>query len=140
VELSLLRPLPNDVGWISQWFGETTIDYSRFGLTGHNGVDYAAPKGSPVLAAHAGKCETGYDEYGYGNYVRISTAEYKTVYGHLERLLVSDGQEVVAGQAIALVGSTGNSTGPHLHFGLKFCSGHNPGYLDWVDPVPFRDV
>lgn len=83
----------------------------------HNGVDIAIPKGTPIRAAGGGTVrQAGYDaEYGW--YVLIDhTGGYQTMYGHAARLLVTASQPVDAGQVIALAGSTGRSTAPHLHF------------------------
>ena len=75
MELSLARPLPNNVGIPKQWFGETKEDYSIYGYAGHNGVDYSAPIGTPVLAMLPGKVLfAGKDmaaNGGYGNYVKL---------------------------------------------------------------------
>lgn len=142
MEIALNRPLLDGIGMVSQWFGEGLVDYSRFNLAGHNGIDYAAPLGSPVLAAHAGRCQVRYAADGYGENVRViaDDGRYETIYGHLTSALVTDNQRVAAGEIIGAVGSTGNSTGPHLHFGLRLAQGRNPAYGDWVDPLPFRDV
>ena len=140
MEISLVRPLPNAVGSVSQRFGETLADYAAFGMLGHNGVDYEAPAGTPVRAAHAGACRVGYDANGYGNFVRVVTGDYQTIYAHLEAVQVDEDQTVEAGAQLGRVGSSGSSSGPHLHFGLKIQNGANPGYFNWIDPLPFRDL
>ncbi len=132
------RPLPVGVGWVTQWFGEHPEWYERYGLAGHNGLDYAVPVDTPVLAAHEGVVETGDDPVGYGLYVRVINGYAVTIYAHLSAVTVKDGERVTPGQQLGLSGNTGNSTGPHLHFGLKWVRGRNPAYRDWVDPVPFR--
>ena len=139
MNLLLGRPLPGGVGRVSQWFGEHPAQYARFGLAGHNGVDYAARLGTPVLAAHAGVVQVGSDPGGYGEYVRVIGARVVTLYGHLSQVAVPAGAGVAQGQVLGAVGSTGNSTGPHLHFGLKINGMRNPAYLGWCDPVPFRE-
>jgi hypothetical protein len=129
-------------GRISQEFGEKKVDYSAYNLIAHNGRDIAAPKGTPVIASHDGECWV-YEDSGYGKTVEIwyprieAGALFKTIYAHLSAFRVGHKQMVKAGQVIGLVGSTGNSTGPHLHFGIKFLRGKNPGYRDWVDPRPW---
>ena len=96
----------------------------RFGPRGdrfHTGVDYPAGAGTPVAAAGRG-CVTfaGYDSGGYGNLVIVSHRLGMTsYYAHLSRIAVGRGTCVVAGSRIGRVGSTGNSTGPHLHFELR---------------------
>ena len=97
----------------------------------HAGVDLAGPMGTPVYAtadgivAHAGR------QGGYGNMVEINHGKgIATRYGHLSKILVDDNTRVKRGQLIALMGSTGRSTGPHLHYEVRI-DGHA------VNPVPF---
>jgi len=84
----------------------------------HVAVDIGAPLGRPIVAADAGVVlEAGWTNVGYGNYVIISHGNgFRTLYGHMSKILVTRGQKVAKGQQIGLVGSTGHSTGPHLHF------------------------
>jgi murein DD-endopeptidase MepM/ murein hydrolase activator NlpD len=83
----------------------------------HNGLDMAAPQGTPIRAAMAGTvATTGYSNV-YGNYVIINHGNgYQTLYGHLSKIAAKKGQWVNQGAPIGNVGSTGMSTGPHLHF------------------------
>ena len=86
----------------------------------HNGVDIAGPIGTYIFAADSGVVTKAlYTNVGYGIYCIIEHGGYQTLYGHCSRLLVSVGQQVQQGQIIAYMGSTGNSTGPHLHFEVK---------------------
>ncbi len=87
----------------------------------HQGADYAAPSGAPVLASAPGKVlRTGYDPSGYGRFVEIQHGEGLTsLYAHLSRVDVRPGDRVDGGEAIGAVGSTGHSTGPHLHFEVR---------------------
>jgi murein DD-endopeptidase MepM/ murein hydrolase activator NlpD len=71
----------------------------------------------------------------YGTYIRLDGDGFETVYAHLNGVDVEDGQHVEAGQKIGRVGSTGNSTGPHLHFGLRIDRVKNPAYGNYVDPM-----
>jgi murein DD-endopeptidase MepM/ murein hydrolase activator NlpD len=98
----------------------------------HTGVDLAAPLDTPVVAAYAGIVAlVGFDALGYGNYVVIGHGgKLTTLYGHLDKVLVSPGQTVSAGYPIGLEGTTGNSTGPHVHF--EFRVGGVP-----QDPLPY---
>ncbi|MEV4654415.1 M23 family metallopeptidase [Micromonospora sp. NPDC049301] len=101
----------------------------------HSGVDLAAPTGTPILAAADGRVSRAGWYGGYGNYTcidhgRADGQRLSTCYGHQSKLLVSRGQRVRAGQVIGLVGSTGASTGPHLHFEVRL--GGRP-----VDPLPW---
>jgi murein DD-endopeptidase MepM/ murein hydrolase activator NlpD len=88
--------------------------------TNHSGVDIAAREGDPVVAAADGIVSfAGWDNY-FGNQVIISHGQkFTTMYGHNAKLFVKEKQTVKQGQVIALVGSTGQSTGPHLHFEVK---------------------
>lgn len=138
--ISLARPLPLDMGRVSQSFGEHPEWYSRWEMAGHSGLDYACPEGTPVLAAHSGVCSIGMDPGGYGQFVRVTGPDYLTLYAHLRCVRVVDNQPVTRGEQIGESGNTGNSTGPHLHWSLKINNMHNPAYRDWIDPVPFRDV
>ncbi len=82
----------------------------------HTGVDIGAPHGTPVMAAADGKVSVARYRVGWGNLVVINHGTYTTYYAHLKRFLVKQGDKVEKGQLIAEVGSTGYSTGPHLHF------------------------
>ncbi|MEI6628711.1 MAG: peptidoglycan DD-metalloendopeptidase family protein [Alphaproteobacteria bacterium] len=83
----------------------------------HKGVDFGAPTGTPVLAAGDGRVTRAGWYGGYGNCVEIThTSGYRTLYGHLSRINVKCGTHVGQRQQIGAVGTTGNSTGPHLHF------------------------
>lgn len=87
----------------------------------HQGVDIAAPSGTGVyVAAEGSVLRTGYEPAGYGRFVEIRHPNgMTTLYGHLSRLDVASGEVVEAGRRIGLVGSTGRSTGPHLHFEVR---------------------
>ncbi len=86
----------------------------------HNGIDLAAPSGSSILAAYDGKVVASAYNASMGNYVMIDHGnDLYTIYMHASALYVSKGDMVVKGQQIAAVGSTGRSTGPHLHFGVR---------------------
>ncbi|WP_242840993.1 murein hydrolase activator EnvC family protein [Butyrivibrio sp. AE3004] len=86
----------------------------------HNGIDLAAPSGSAIVAAYDGKVVAAAYNSSMGNYVMISHGSgLYTIYMHASSLSVSTGAEVSKGQRIASVGSTGRSTGPHLHFGVR---------------------
>lgn len=137
---ALARPLKG--GTVSQWWGVNKAAYADIpGLTeGHNGIDYAAPKGTPVLAAHDGTAYRGLDPTGFGQYVKVMGQGHYTIYGHLDAYSVKDGQTVKTGDVIGKVGTTGRSTGYHLHFGWKVTGAANPGYLDYQNPVIGRNI
>ncbi|MDZ8105256.1 MAG: M23 family metallopeptidase [Nostoc sp. DedQUE12a] len=84
----------------------------------HEGIDIAGASGTPIVAAASGTViKAGWDNWGLGNAITIKHPNGSvTIYGHNHRLLVSKGQQVIQGQIIAEMGSTGNSTAPHLHF------------------------
>lgn len=88
--------------------------------TYHQGIDIGAPTGTAIVAANSGTVVTASYSAGAGNYIMISHGNgIYTVYMHCSQLLVSSGKTVSKGEKIALVGSTGISTGPHLHFGVS---------------------
>ena len=126
-------PEPNAL--ISQPFGPSTLalepPYAGFPHF-HTGIDLVEPFASPVLAADDGIVAlVGSSTTGYGRYVVIAhSGGLDTLYGHLSTALVKVGQLVVQGQTIGLEGSTGNSTGPHLHFELRIKQ--QP-----IDPSPY---
>jgi len=111
----LLRT-PIDGARITSSFGarkHPILGYTRM----HPGIDFGAPKGTPVYAAGDGVVAESRWAGGYGNWVKINhTSGWATGYGHLSRSLVRPGQHVRQGQVVAYVGSTGLSTGPHLHY------------------------
>jgi murein DD-endopeptidase MepM/ murein hydrolase activator NlpD len=83
----------------------------------HPGIDIAVPTGTPIRAAAGGRVAIAGWVGGYGNYTCIQhSASLSSCYGHQSSIQVSVGQTVSQGQVIGLSGSTGNSTGPHLHF------------------------
>ncbi|MEE3718928.1 M23 family metallopeptidase [Tumidithrix elongata RA019] len=102
--------------------------------TFHSGIDLGAPMGTPVLAATSGRIEFAGWAGGYGNMVEIIQGSSGTRYAHLAAIYVSEGQNVARGQQIGIVGSTGRSTGPHLHFEILA-----PTADGWVafDPAPY---
>lgn len=138
--LSLIPPV---AGPITQRWGENPERYQRtLGIPYHNGTDYGAPQGAPVVAVADGTVAyVGVDE-GYGNYVRLWHPQlgFCTFYAHLEASAVEPGERVKQGQAIGRCGSTGNSTGPHVHFEVRLASdthayrpgtyGHAKGRVD----------
>ena len=107
---------------ITQRFYQNPQNYARFGLPGHNGTDFGVPLNTPLKAPADGTVEwTGLDEKGYGNYVRIYSPNWGCHFflAHMQQVMVQRGQTVKAGQVIGLCGSTGNSTGPHLHLEVR---------------------
>lgn len=88
---------------------------------GHSGIDISAPTGTPIYAANGGPIlYAGWNNWGYGITVVIGHGPWSTLYGHMSSRAVGCGQVVGAGQVIGYVGSTGNSSGPHLHFEIRY--------------------
>ncbi|MCG8380527.1 MAG: M23 family metallopeptidase [Proteobacteria bacterium] len=107
---------PTADGWISSLFGMRT-DPMTGKMEFHGGVDYAGKSGSPILAVGSGIVTWSGIRYGYGNMVEINHGNgYQTRYAHNKKNLVVVGQKVDKGQIIALMGSSGRATGPHVHF------------------------
>ena len=98
------------------WRIHPTLGVNKY----HNGVDMAAPTGSDILAAFSGEVVAATYNSTMGNYVLMNHGNgYYTIYMHASKLCVTPGQVIVEGEKIAEVGSTGRSTGPHLHFGVR---------------------
>jgi murein DD-endopeptidase MepM/ murein hydrolase activator NlpD len=110
---------------ITQPFGCTTLELEPFdplcpARHVHTGIDLAAPPGTAVISATAGIAHVGYDARGAGLFVSVDAAgSARILYCHLFSSAVFSGEEVVAGQAIGTVGSSGLATGPHLHFEIQ---------------------
>lgn len=126
----LLNPAP-----ITSRFG-----YRTHPLTGnrrfHSGVDIGAPTGATVVATGAGKIISAGWKGGYGKTVVIEhNGVQQTLYGHLSEISVQTGQTVAQGTVIGLVGSTGNSTGPHLHFEAR-----TSGSDGWTAVDPSEEI
>jgi murein DD-endopeptidase MepM/ murein hydrolase activator NlpD len=111
---------------------------SRWG-TFHRGVDFAVPSGTTIRAAQGGTVvQAGWRYRGLGNSVIIKHPDSSmTLYAHASRVLVRTNQKVSAGSRVALVGSTGNSTGPHLHFAVARTTSLNHVWDSFVNPAPW---
>lgn len=110
----------------------TRSDPFRGSSASHQGIDLAAPIGTPIYATAEGTvAEAGYNRGGYGNLIKLDHGRgIETRYAHLSRILVSPGQRVARGQMIGHMGSTGRSTGSHLHYEVRI-----DGRA--VNPIPF---
>ena len=112
---SFINPLKGEV---SSSFGARESKYQN--VTGyHTGIDIAAEKGTPINASMEGIVELVSSKGDYGKHVKIRCNNVTTVYAHCTQIFVKQGQIVARGEKIATVGSTGNSTGPHLHFEIR---------------------
>ena len=126
---TLQWPLPGHT-YISCHFGEV----DAFGNAGHRGTDIPAPEGTPILAAHSGTVLVSGWNDSYGNQVLLDNgAGLSTRYAHMAATAVTAGETVTAGQVIGYVGSTGDSTGNHLHFEMMQ-GGIRVNPLDMVSP------
>ena len=118
---SMLMKTPVDGARITSGFGmrfHPILGYTRM----HKGIDFGVPIGTPVMAAGGGVIEEAGRKGGYGNFVLINHGNgYETAYGHLSRFApgIHPGSRVRQGQIVALSGSTGESTGPHLHYEIR---------------------
>jgi|HigsolmetaAR202D_1030399.scaffolds.fasta_scaffold01612_10 murein DD-endopeptidase MepM/ murein hydrolase activator NlpD len=107
---------PVTQGWISSYYGHRADPFNGR-KTFHRGVDFAGPAGAQVVSVASGVVTYAKERFGYGKTVEINHGNgYVTRYAHNQRVLVQVGDTVQKGQPIALIGSTGRSTGPHLHF------------------------
>ena len=105
----------------------------------HAGLDFSAPQGTPIYATADGRVQlAGFSNSGYGNHVVINHGYgYHTLYGHMFRVKARAGQQVKRGEVIGFVGSTGKSTGPHLHYEVhKNGQRINPVYFFYNDLTP----
>ncbi len=107
---------PVNKGWMSSRFGRRTDPFNG-SISWHNGVDFAGKLGSDIIAVASGVVVESGERSGYGGFVEINHGGgFKTRYAHNKKNLVKIGDVVKKGQIIALMGSTGRSTGPHVHF------------------------
>ena len=116
-------PPAADNGWLQPCsYVYISSAYGSRGSGWHNGVDFAAPRGTPIYASRSGTVTTVKSlNYSYGNYVVINHGDgFSSLYAHMDYYVVSQGQYVSQGQLIGYVGSTGNSTGNHLHFTIFY--------------------
>lgn len=103
-------------GWVSSYFGYRNSPFDG-NKEIHKGIDIAAKEGTEIIAVAGGVVTWADQRFGYGNLVEINHGNgYSTRYGHCSSILVKEGEAVKKGQVVALMGSTGRSTGPHVHF------------------------
>ena len=139
----------------TQDFGERPTVYAQFGLKGHNGIDLTGPtKGVlvPIYSALEGYVHQVGDQgaKGYGKFVRIRSTSpdnqgrlKETVYGHLSRIDVKEGQFMPLGEPLGIMGATGFADAPHLHFGLRFLNlrglvlNEDNGFSGYIDQWPY---
>lgn len=129
---------------ISQQWGEFPDHYQQFTyngvpLKGHIGLDFAAPVGTRVAAVAAGRvAELGYEDRGFGRYLKLEHSWGESFYAHLEEIWVDAGQLVARGATIALSGDRNGEITPHLHFGLRIKPFNRfDGWGGFTDPLPY---
>jgi murein DD-endopeptidase MepM/ murein hydrolase activator NlpD len=106
-------------GTVTSLFGARESVYQN--VTGyHTGIDIGAEKGTTIKSASSGKVVLVSSKGDYGKHLKIEDGDMQTLYAHCSKILVKEGDYINIGQEIALVGSTGNSTGPHLHFEIRY--------------------
>lgn len=117
------------------------FSYDGVPLRGHNGVDFGTPNGTKLLATDDGEVvQVGYEAKGFGNFVKLSHVWGESVYAHMEKVSVKEGDKVARGDALGLSDNTGNSSGPHLHFGVRiFPNKRGDGWGGYHDPIPFMN-
>lgn len=128
--------------YITQKFGENKEYYKQFGINSHDGTDYRASVGTDIYPSHSGfvKIIDSKDK-AYGLHIKVRNDKYETIYAHLSKVLVNDGDLVNIDKPMALSGNTGNSSAPHLHFGLreidsnKKIKNYNNGWYGYIDPM-----
>lgn len=128
-DYSFIKPLD---GTITSFFGErnsTNPSVSKF----HTGIDISASEDTSIQSSISGKVILVSAKGNYGNHLKIQKDEIITLYAHCNSILVEEGQEIIQGQEIAKVGSSGNSTGPHLHFEIR----RNDEYINPLDYIKF---
>lgn len=118
---------------VSSSFGARESKYQN--VTGyHTGIDIAADKGTEIKASMQGIVELVSSEGDYGKHIKIRCNNITTLYAHCSKIYVKEGQIVAQGEKIAAVGSTGNSTGPHLHFEIRV----NDRFVDPAKVIDFN--
>lgn len=131
---------------ISQPFGARPSYYQQFGLRGHEGTDFATPTGTRITSPVDGivvrqDFQTDYRNYGKVVVVWDPVQKVAVWFAHLSEEYVVTGQRVIKGQVLGKTGSTGNVTGPHLHFGVVESDAYgkrlntNNGYIGFIDPA-----
>lgn len=135
-EIILTYPVDFKPPFVTQHFGERPEYYRQFGLKGHEGMDFRAPTGTPILAAAEGTVDIAAvgKQYGVQIWLRhaLESDVYQTLYAHLQKFApgIQRGKQVARGELIGYADNTGNSSAAHLHFGLRVNG-------KWIDPEPY---
>jgi len=131
---------------VTQLFGDRPEFYSKYSydgvrLRGHNGVDFGTPNGTKLLATDDGEVvQVGYEANGFGHFAKLSHLWGDSVYAHMEKVDVKEGDKVKRGDVLGISDNTGNSSGPHLHFGVRILPNRRgDGWGGYADPIPFMN-
>jgi len=156
----LLSPLQNTARFGLEWtqvrprltqaFGERPWYYSKYGMDGHNGLDFGPNGDENIFAPMSGYVKLGNSgSVGYGLHIKIRDSKKEVVLAHLSKVFVNDGAYVHVGDKIAVMGNTGDSSAKHLHLTLKYLiptggdrwqwevKDYDNGYFGGVDPKPY---
>lgn len=114
-KISFIKPLSGVITSVFGWRNPEVSTVSKY----HTGIDIAADEGTDIISATSGKVILASSKGAYGNHLKIQVEDVIIIYAHCLKLEVEEGEEIQQGQLIAKVGSTGNSTGPHLHFEIR---------------------
>jgi murein DD-endopeptidase MepM/ murein hydrolase activator NlpD len=117
--MNRLKHLPLDSITVTSPYGKRSIRVNNRYYWWHNGVDFRAMANIPVYAASDGRVAAAKYDDSYGYYIALDHGKFGTLYAHLSRLSAAEENHVRAGQIIGYTGSTGDSTGPHLHFEIR---------------------
>jgi murein DD-endopeptidase MepM/ murein hydrolase activator NlpD len=146
-----ISPVPRDKTWISSSFGYRTDPFTGKRAF-HSGIDFAGRLGTPVFATADGVVTHAYKDLRLGLVIVVEhdilerneqgeeyerEGVYRTEYGHLNKILVQTGQRVERGQKIGEMGNTGRSTGPHLHYSVRYQDRRRGQYKGYEDPQYF---
>lgn len=144
-DIQITQPFGTSFTWYDPDKKKYVDFYKNLGLNGHQGIDFMAKNGCPVLATHNGEVHKAYFHNGAGNYVEIIDETYKfaTGYCHLEKIDVKVGDKIYAGEEIGTADNTGvYTTGSHLHFEFKLLGEYwktdkTNGYNGCSDPAQY---
>jgi murein DD-endopeptidase MepM/ murein hydrolase activator NlpD len=133
------EPMPMTQGWGSHPAFYSKFKYDGVPLKGHNGLDFAVPMRTLLIAVDAGNVKrTGFEPNGFGHFVLLRHDWGESLYAHLEEVHVQRDQTIDSAQVVGLSGNTGASTGPHLHFGIRIIPYHRrDGWGGFANPIPF---
>ena len=129
---SFIKPLD---GIVTSNFGKRESSNKNV-TSNHTGIDIFGIAGTPIKSSISGTVVQVSNEGDYGNHIKICKNNITTLYAHCESIFVTEGQEIIQGQEIASVGSTGNSTGPHLHFEIRI----NEIPINPIEIINFSEV